>query len=339
MKKFYILISSLIVGLSIYANPIALPTIGISELYFDDSDNWKVELEYYAINPEGFTFDSIFFYSSIDTAKIPDYILTSETGQVVLTIDSLNSNFSINRLGDTLKIISYAYGVDLEDILIFGNVPGASINYPRPGQSISKYGNCFVKDKSPSIGEPNDTTGMCGTMTGYIYDKFSNPVSNREFGLSFWTKTNNDGSYMARELSKPTLMNNLSYKVGHSSYRQVGVEKAEYVMEPDSLIEINIYLLDTLATGLNILLSDNNPVKIYPNPVLINETINFNIDLPIISSDIWVEIIDLNGKLIRKSKINQKESTVYAPTKSGFYIVSVWLDSQMISSKKIIVND
>ena len=79
-------------------------------------------------------------------------------------------------------------------------------------------------------------------------------------------------------------------------------------MEPDSVVEMDIYLLDTLTTGINDINIENIPISIYPNPISKNEELKINIDLPIITSDIWVEIIDLNGKMVKKKKINQKVS-------------------------------
>jgi hypothetical protein len=320
------------------ANPIPLPMIEISELYFDEFDNWKLELS--QSHSSEYPFDHIVLYSSLDTAIIPVKFLTNND-PLVLTPDSLTTNFRINRLGDTIKVVSYVYGGALEDVLIFGNVSGASISFPKPGQSISKYGYDYVKDKSPSIGLYNDTTGMCGTMSGYIFDRFSKPVSNREIYLDFfWTKTNHDGSYRTRVLSKPTRFNRLNYMSGPPYVqRTTGVEAVEYVMEPDSSIEVSIYLLDSLYTGINKLALENAPIYIYPNPVQINGQLNIKIDLPIITSEISIEIIDLKGEMIKKKIMNQNSSSIIAPDKSGFYIVRTMLDSEVISSNKIFVNE
>jgi hypothetical protein len=339
MKKIYTVVITLIVGLSIYANPIPVPTIEMSELFFDETDNWKIELGYNYIDPDGYTFDSIFLYSSKDTVKVPDYTLTGEMGQFVLTIDSLNSNFRINRLGDIIKVVSYSYGAKFEDILIFGNVSGASISYPRIGQSISKYCYRYVKDKSPSLGEPNDTIGMCGTIRGMVYDKYSEPVQNRIFQLDNNFEISTNGEYMTRVYSKQSTFDRINYKTGKYSMKSVSITEISYTMEPDSIIEMDIHLLDTLTTGISEITLVNTPITIYPNPVSINETININIDLPIFTSDIFIEISDLNGKPINRKKVYKHTSTIDVPSKGGLYIVSAWLDSQIISSKRILVND
>ncbi len=339
MKKIYILFFLLTVGLIIKANPIALPTIEISELYFDESGNWKLELGYYEVNQSGFTIDSIFLYSSTDTIKLPIYEFLGSTGVMVITADSLDSEFQINRFADTIRVISYTMEEPFEDMLIFGDLPGASVNFPRQGQSISKYWMYYLKDNSPTIGFSNDTIGMCGTVKGIIYDKYSLPVESKTFRLDNYFETSENGEFSARVYSKPSTFNRIDYKTGQYSTQSVSITEISYIMEPDSVIEMNIYLLDTLTTGINDINIANTSISVYPNPISKSGELKINIDLPIITSNIYVEIIDLNGKLINKKKISKNSSSIIAPDKSGLYVVRTLLDSEMISSNRIIVNE
>lgn len=339
MKKILSLFLTLIIGLSIYANPIALPTIEISELYFDEFDNWKLELGYFEVNQSGFPIDSIFLFSTTDSVKIPSYDFIVSTGVMVITADSLDSDFIIKRYADTIKVVSYVMGEPFEDILIFGNIPGASIDFPRLGQSISKYWMYYTKDNSPTIGFSNDTLGMCGTVKGIIYDKYLEPIANRTFRLDYYFETSENGEYSTRVYSKPSTFNRIDYKTGQYSTQSVSMTELSYTMEPDSTVEFDIHLLDTLITGINDVNSVNTPISIYPNPISKNEKLNINIDLPIIASDIWFEIIDLNGEVIKRKKINENSSSIIAPANSGFYIIRVMLDSKIISSNRIIVNE
>jgi hypothetical protein len=291
------------------------------------------------MDPEELTFDSIFLYSSTDTVKVPDNSAPGESGQFVLTNDSLNINFIINPLGDSITVVSYSLDdKSFEDVLIFGDLQGASINAPTSGQSISRYGSAYVKDKSQSIGEPNDTTGMCGTIKGIIYNKDSKPVQNKTFTFDFNFETSENGAFSARVLSKPSTYNRIRYKTGPNSTRSVSIDEIFYVMEPDDVVELDIYLLDVL-TGINDPALENAPINIYPNPVSVNEQLKVRIELPVTTSNIWVEIEDLNGKLIRKEKVSRTESFIETPSRSGLYIISVLLDSKIISSERIVVND
>ncbi len=339
MKKICILFFLITFGLTIKANPIALPTIDISELYFDESNNWKLELGYYEVNQEGFPIDSVFLYSTTDSIKLPTYEFLQSTGVFVITADSLDSEFIINRYADTIKVVTYVIGELFEDNLIFGDIAGASINCPRQGQSISKYWMYYLKDNSPTIGLSNDTTGMCGTIKGIIYDKYSLPVESKTFRLDNYFETSENGEFSARVYSKPSTFSRIDYKTGQYSTQSVSITEITYIMEPDSVVEMDIYLLDTLTTGINDINIANTPISIYPNPISKNGELKIDIDLPIITSDIYIEIIDLNGKLISKKKISKNSSSIIAPDKSGLYIVRTLLDSDVITSKRIIVNE
>ena len=340
MKKIHTLFSTLILGLTVYANPIALPTIEISELYFDESDNWKLELSYYEVNQNELTIDSVFLYSTTDTIKIPAYKFLGSTGVLVLTADSLNSEFHIKKFADTIKVISYSMEQPFEDVLIFGDLPGASINYAKRGQSICKYRDNFVKDKSPSIGFLNDTTGIMGTLKGIVYSKYSEAVENQLFYFKdCYLMTSTSGEYSTRVYSKPSVLNYLTYENETDNWLSVSIAEISYNMEPDSVVELNIHLLDDLIAGINDINIANAPIFVYPNPISKNEELSIKIDLPIITSDIYLELIDLNGKIIRKKRIINNLSSIVVPDKSGLYIVRVLLDSELISSNRIIVNE
>jgi hypothetical protein len=342
MKKIFILFFLLVVGLTINANPIALPTIEISELYFDESDNWKLELGYYWVNQEGFPIDSIFIYSTTDTVKLPTYEFLGSTGVFVITLDSLDYDFIIKRYADTIKVVSFIMEEPFEDILIFGNISGASINYPRQGQSICKYSNYIVKDNSPTIGAINDTSGICGTLKGVVYDKYLEIVENRIFRLEdSYFESSTNGEYTVKVFSKPSVFNSIMYQPGLQGgiIKFASINELSYLMEPDSVVELGIHLLDTLTTGINDINAANTPISVYPNPISKNEELKIQIDLPIITSDIYVEIIDLNGKIIKKKKISRSSISIIAPDKSGFYIVRTMLDSEIISSNRIMVNE
>ena len=343
MKKFYILILNLIVGLSIYANPISEPTIEISELYFDNSGNWKLELQYFNYDYIEMSFDSVFIYSSTDTARIPDnffeFDATTETAFIIITQDSLNSEFNLNKLGDTLKLVTYYSSYPTEDILIFGNVSGASIGYPKTGQSVSKYSNFFVKDSSPTIGEANDTLGVMGTIRGIVYDKNMETVADKILNLEIPFETSENGEYSARVYSRSKSISSISQKTSNNSWHKISITNISYTMEPDSVIEMDIYLQDSLYSGINDMELSSSPIKIFPNPISSNEKLNVNIDLPIETSDIYLEIFDMNGKLYRKTKIIEKTNTINMPSKTGLYLINIRLDSKTISSSKILVNE
>jgi len=335
MKKIIFLIILTSIGLNIYANPIALPTVKISELYFDDFDNWKLELGYFDIDENGLTIDSAFLYSTSDTVKLPKYNFIDREGVFVITKDSLGSDFIIKRYADTIKIVFYMAGYKDDDELIFGNIPGAVINYPRKGQSISAYRwHCLAKDNSPTIGLINDTLGVCGTLKGIVYDKYLKPVQRCKFWLDFNFETSENGEYISRVYSKPSQFKRITLFNGH--YQTISITEMKYVMEPDSIIDMNIYLLDPIISGIDESSYDKSLVQILPNPVSTNSYLNVMVDLPVITSNIWLEMVDINGKLIKKEKIRQKNNLIDTPSQEGLYLLNISLDNQIIFSEKIV---
>jgi len=327
-------------GLITKANPFVPPKIEISELYFDELGNWKLELEYEHLNVPYYDY-AVTFYSTTDTAHLYDYNIFYSGRVFVITADSLDTEFYINRFADTIKIDVYFSGYLVNsDMLVFGNLSGASINYPREGQSISRYNNHYMKDNSPTIGMRNDTIGACGTIKGTIYDIFSEPVSSKTFRLDNRFETNENGEFFARVYSKPSTFSDIYYVIGGEHPSQlVSITEISYVMEPDSVIELDIYLLDTLKVGIDDMNISNFPVSVYPNPISKSGTLKIDIDLPINTSNIYVEITDLNGKLIVKKKVNEMSSTITAPDKGGFYILTILLDSKVISTHRIVVDE
>lgn len=287
--------------------------------------------------------------SSTHSIKLPWYEFEEEVGVFVITADSIGTEFHIGRYADTITLATYTDEGQFMDWLIFGDIPNAHIGFPREGQSIAHTNvyseiehisqDVFSKDSSPTVGLPNDTLGMCGTLKGIIYDIDMNPVKNRTFSLDYAFKTNAGGEYSVRVLSKPTKSSWIIYEVEQSYFEYAHTENYAYTMEPDSTVELNIYLLDSLMSvpgNTGIL---NNPISVYPNPVPKNGKLIIDIDLPVNTSDIYIEIIDLKGAIVRKKKINQSESSITAPSISGVYIVRTMLDSKTISSHKITVND
>ncbi|MDD3892496.1 MAG: hypothetical protein PHE03_09375, partial [Bacteroidales bacterium] len=129
MKKICISILSLVIGMSIYANPVSLPTVEISELYFDSSDNWKLELAYYDLDQTGEVIDSVFLYSTSDTIKLPFHEFIGDVEFWVITKESLENGFAIKRYADTIKVVSYVWGEAFEDVLVYGNDLETPINY------------------------------------------------------------------------------------------------------------------------------------------------------------------------------------------------------------------
>ena len=76
--------------------------------------------------------------------------------------------------------------------------------------------------------------------------------------------------------------------------------------------------------------------EISPNPLTSNSVINFNCPL---HGNHQIEIRDMSGNLIRREKVNQDSKTILlrSSLKPGVYIISHYIDSQIVYLKKLII--
>lgn len=342
MRRIFTIILSLIIRIALLANPIAIPTIEISELYFESPENWILELVYYEVDPEGIPLDSIYLISSTDTVKLPNYDLMGTTGFFIITKDSLDSHFNLNNQGDTLIVKSFMMGDFYDDILIYGNFNEAVISMPYSNQSICDVLWFFSKDNSPTLGEQNDSTGMCGTLKGTVYDINNNPVENMTFIIDFAFETLSDGSFSARVYSTQRKVNHLCYYYGAGKRYCPRIDEINYVMEPDSVIYRNIFLMDSLIpveTNIRNIPREDFIFRFFPNPVVKSNKINFEIDLPINTTILRLEIINIEGKLLKVMRISETAGEIELPIRKGILLLNLWLDSFLLSTDRIIIKN
>lgn len=343
MKNLLSLFVMGLFGLSLNANPIMLPTIEISELYFESPGVWKLEFYYYRDEEVYVAVDSVFLISPRNEVKLQNLNFEGNNMLFVITQDSLDVDFPIYAVGDTITVRWYSWNEFSEDeffetSLIFGNVSGAYISQPRIGQSIARLSWAFCKDKSPTISTANDTIGVCGTMSGTIYDISLNPVKNRLFRSDFNFETDDNGNYTARVYSRPNTFWIIHYAPGDYVTNYVNISQISYVVEPDSIIYRDIYLQGVLLTDVNAEIV-NDPIKLYPNPVGINGKLNYEIDLPVKSAKVVIKCMTMEGKMIKEEVVRNAKGEIDLSNHSGFMLVSVWVDGKLMKTKKIVVTN
>ena len=195
MKRFLVMVG-LIMCIFFYndlnANPIYYPPpqAFISELTFNASNDWTLELEIFIdqnLQVNGII-DSIVFLTNSSRASL----ISFPTGNYILftiTTTNLNSPLTINHIHDTLRVITYAdstlyfYGTTVNTHMLVYGYPNCEIPSLLDGQSISArekvHGNpqYFYIDNSPTIGVENDTIGATVQLTGKFYDTRGSLIS------------------------------------------------------------------------------------------------------------------------------------------------------------------
>ena len=359
MKKVLLFISISFVYFISWANPCMMPQLfRISELYFDNSDKWFMELDLNTYVPD---YDSIIISSSSGKSKSKEIVFANYR-LAVITADSLLSNVNINPDGDSITICIYSknfYLTDhLRDCLVFGDYRNAVIGKPKTGQSISYcddelFFNCngeildypkFNFDKSPTLGDLNDSTGMCGTLLGKIYNTDGQPMylgSSSNFKLEYEFQTSSNGEYKTRVFARPNKIDSIwrvwpGYPAENSYYKFF--VPIEFNMVPDSSVNIDFYLSESVYVGIQDI-KTNNLIKLYPSVVNQNSILNYEFSLPVKSSNCSIEIIDAKGQLIQIYKIHNSKGIINLSEQlhQGILFVTFKVNNKVYKTSRIII--
>jgi len=338
MKRILPLLFFLALGISLFANPIVAPGIKFSELCFDNKGDLTIELAYYAMYP-GADISKIVLSSSTDSVVITGLIFNDVEGVFVYRKNSFTTPFHINPLGDSLTVKYYWHDFPAyPEILIFGNYKNAQIPSPKVGQSICGLWYTYAKDNTPTIGALNDDTGIYGTLTGVVYDKYLMPVVNRRLSFGYPVNTSANGSYSTRVLAQPNSFDELFYSIGENvPTKYVKLDPVSYSMEPDSVIVRDIHLTGDLETGLNDL-PENNIFRLYPNPMNKKDQLHYEIDLPVKTAGCSLDLLNVDGKLLLTKALSESKGEIEMPPVIGVVVVNLRVDNKIIATARIIVN-
>lgn len=360
MKKLLLIIFSLACFGITNANPLPSPPplIGLSEIGFDSDGKWVIELGYQNIYNDNMYMpvDSIFICSSTGRSKLKNPRFNSWAGIMMVRNDSLLSNLNIKPAGDSIQIEYYVYNVKKLYIpLVFGNYKNATLACPQIGKSIASYfvfdninmhnstsifSNVYSIDKSPSLGVENDSTGMCGTLKGKIYDQNNQLLINSSHGLLanglFYFQPFSDGSYSVKAFSFKNRISKMYYSEGYNNFI-VDILPIEFNMIPDSVISVDIHIQK--ITTVNEIKSDPVSVlQVSPNPIK-DLSFNYKTSIPVKSSVSYIELISLNGQKIARFPITENAGKIKLSTNTinGIYTLRLFVNNKNYGTSKIII--
>ena len=359
MKKVAFLLVCVLFGLKcLIANPLPTPYLYINEFMFDSAKGWVLELECYGNQEFPFVRMAVLSSSGSDEAKIlPVWDGDDWYSQFfVLTRDDMESKLDINPLGDKISV-EFEYFNHYEGIndivtagyVIFGNYQGSRIHAPLEGQSI---GGAYIglsdiyyyaKTNEPTIGAPNDVSKMYGTLTGKIYDKNNKLLLSSDSMTFFYTIGTGipsypnvpivDGSYSIK-----TLANRFSRDYVFIANQLVKIKSFTIDIEPDAIIEQNIYLRENVGIAETSATPDF-PIRIYPNPLSGGQALRYEVGTPVKSLECRMELVSMDGRTMFESKINDHTGTINLPQSlsNGMYIVNFKLNNKIHYSTRLII--
>lgn len=346
MKKTLLVIFTLACFSISNANPInpPPPIIGLSELTFDSNGKWIIELSCINVNYYAYPIDSIIITSSNGKSKLKNF--TNKEGYnnlFVVRNDSLLSNLNINSNGDSIQVIyytQYTYPMfHFSSPIVFGNFKNAKLFAPKIGESIAEYRNYSIC-KSPTLGSANDSTGMCGTIKGRIYN------SNNQLLLNSTNQFNNgnifnftpkpDGTYSARILSNKNQITQLYYYQGQNLFT-VDIVPIDVSIKPDTVVIADIHILK--ITAIKEIKSDPVTVfQIFPNPIK-GLSFNYEVSVPVKSSNSYLELISISGQKIARFPVSDNKGKINLPATvtNGTYTVRLFVNNKNYGTSKILI--
>jgi len=347
MKKliFTMLAFALIVGAK--ANPIG-EELDLSEVCFDQNGNWVIELRYLNLYSEYFPFDSIWIKTTSGISKIKQIRSYDSNYLLLIRNDSLSSNLTINPVKDSIQLIhSYMNYKYTDALLVYGDLPGSTVLTPRLGQSIAEHlfhyelgqYRSYSLDKSPTIGAVNDTTGMCGTLRGLIYDQNGHLFTETK---GYFLKENfrlyprSDGSYSIRVLANRNNFSTMYYNYTAADTKDIRITPIDVILRPDSVVTADIHLLN-LINGVDPVKATAETVwKLSPNP-LSGTTLNYTISLPVKSSDCRVNLINLSGQRLTQFSLTDNQGSLAIPpsVENGTYLFELVVNGKTTCTSKM----
>ena len=340
MKKLlFYLVFMVWFPINLYCN-IFYPYARISELAFDTSGNWIMEMEF-AGYADTFHIDSIIFETVSGISRVANYTPFQPYGSesyylALITKDSLNLPLEIDKDNDLIRLVTYwSYGryestlplgtfiCDLPESYSVAHIDG----YDCRGFYFSRYSR-YAIDRTPSIGGINNSEGAESTVTGYVYDKNYNPVVDT-FILAFnsCTNTNGVGYYTIRTLAKCYTVDTVEFFGLKYIYEPVAIQ-----LMPDSSYTQDLVLLSIQSDVSTQEISQNEPViTYYPNPFTTGSTLYISIPTELSYSTAVIEFYNSAGSFIFSELLENRTSVIELSSeklslKPGIYYSLIRID-------------
>ncbi|MCL2650848.1 MAG: T9SS type A sorting domain-containing protein [Candidatus Azobacteroides sp.] len=337
------------------ANPIAIypPEFFVSELRFDSSGEWVIELSsiYFDI-PEAV--DSVCISTSSGSVKwlIPVDDEWYPGGQRVFTLrnDSLDSDLVVRQEGDFVQVTTYYneswWGGSIAHTMTFGDYQGATVRSPKEGEAIVHvpyYTNALVYESWDSggwcipqsfhsdlyaiatISESDERKVCAGKVRVTIHNPTNQPFSestiqlrDERYYMFFDMKQQKDGVYegnvYACNYNLDKLLPWVSLCTDYHYRRQDYWTIAPVQFEMEKDSVVFLDIYISDHVGIKTVKTEEDHVlKIYPNPIVEN-SFYYETVLPVKSTNSVIEITGLNGQKVEHYLILENKGNIKLPS-------------------------
>jgi hypothetical protein len=185
---------------------------------------------------------------------------------------------------------------------------------------------------------------MYGTLKGKVYDKNNQLVLNDSMTFSYYfepyyppikyVKIDGSGSY-----STNVLANRFSRDYVYFLNKEIKIKPIAIDVEPDAIMEQDIYLLEDYVDIDEVTIIDNSPIRIYPNPLSGGQELRYEVGAPVKSLDCRMEIISMDGRVTYESKITDNSGSITLPHSlpNGTYLVNFKLNNKTHYATRLII--
>ncbi|MEA3391353.1 MAG: T9SS type A sorting domain-containing protein [Candidatus Marinimicrobia bacterium] len=325
---------SIILFSLINANPIYDPSVHLSEIKVNNSNDWVIEFK---VRSEGIGADSLKLecndgFALITHLDTSDYSLISNA--------NLKGSLILNSDGDVIVLHYYIWGQDYTETLRIGYIEDSYIKNIQQNESISRFPNSwsyyYYKDSSPTLGEINDYDGAKGKIYGHMYDYNGQPIANKYFfideGESGQILLDENGYYETELLSRSYSIITKKIYITSSNNEILTFNPVSYDLETGDSIEVDMTQLQTSITPVI-----QNTIKFnnYPHPAS-NYTWFVIDNIEIEASAMRVNVYALNGRKVDSFKprsYQYRYDCSHLP--QGSYIMSLQHGREVLATKKL----
>jgi len=330
MKKIFILIFLLFsFTLVLYSNPIM--TAYFSEIYFDDNDDWTIELYDYYGYPPG-NLDYCYIESTTNMAFFNNGITFTSNDTLVVTNADMQTDLIINREGDYLIMGGWTY-----DEICWGNYSNL-INAPYPGQSLCRVPIddyfIFVKENQPSLGHNPFDVQTFGSLDGIVTYSSGIPIYGAEvsfYPVGYSVITDEFGYFLISGIY------GMNYDLTVTLNDTIIVEMT-VTIEPDETTYVELipdFDIDPQPQYHNCSLSN------HPNPFYDKTEIHYSLPYNSAGS---ITIFNSKGQKIREIAVSPNENSISwsgldennTKVPSGVYFYNLDCENKTLASGKML---
>lgn len=342
MKKILVLLF-LLSPVFVKANPISIPGIMLSEISFDQSGDWSLEIR--SMDSAMYYYGNIYIQTSSGTAKITNFVSEPKFGYyeyIVITNKNLSNNLTINKDYDCIKLFTSPPFVLCNDSVCVGDYPGSYLHSIKNGQSVAclrEYAS-FYKDNTPTMGAANDLSGAVGQIYGQVYGLNNQLITNKYFYIDEGNcegsiDIDEQGSYNAKITSRSYSISQLYICTSTPKYQSELLHFKPVHFELEENDSIRVDFVQTIASvekteQESVLLSN------YPNPA--KDFTYFIFDTDKDPSSLLITVYDLEGRKV-DSFVPGSTKQVWNCSKlaQGTYVYTLSCGNQLLGTNKFQV--